>query len=133
MKNPEVPMLVLEAFVSAYRPYTEARLAERGWVVPIDVLDAGEAWLAETLAEQLQRPMLEQRRGPLEIKYPTVSLAEQGLQPAQRDEVTTEVLPGDAYDLAPASSRDLGEDVWMAHLAWGSAKAQAFLDAREDS
>jgi hypothetical protein len=37
-------------------------------------------------------------------------------------------LPGDVYDLAPASSRDLGEEVWEAHLRWGAAKAAALRD-----
>ena len=35
-------------------------------------------------------------------------------------------LPGDVYDLAPASTRDLGDEVWALHLAWGAAKAAAF-------
>ena len=136
MSSPELPLLILEAFVSAYRPYAETRLAERGWTVPDEVLTVGEVWLAENLAAQLELPLLEQRRGPLEVfqeamQFPTEALAEQGIGPVARDAVTTEALPGDLYDLAPASSRDLGDDVWMAHIAWGSAKAQAFLDSQE--
>lgn len=136
MTTPEVPLLVVEAFVGRYISYTRTRLAQRGWTVSDEVLSQGEAWLAEQLAEQLNRPLLEQRRGPLEIfqealKFPTDALAAQGIDPVRRDSVTVEVLPGDVYDLAPASSRDLGENAWMAHLAWGSSKAQAFLDAQE--
>lgn len=133
----QVSMLVLEAFVSCYRPFTESRLTARGWSVPEEVLSDGEAWLAEMLADQLQKPILEQRRGPLEIfqealRFPTEALAEQRIEPVGRDPVSTEVLPGDVYDLAPASSRDLGEAAWMAHLAWGSSKATTFLDSQED-
>ena len=42
-----------------------------------------------------------------------------------RDEVTVNALPGDRYGLAPASSRELGDEVWEAHLRWGAAKAAA--------
>ncbi len=38
MSAPELPFLILEAFVSAYRPIPNTRLAEHGWTVPDEVL-----------------------------------------------------------------------------------------------
>jgi hypothetical protein len=33
-------------------------------------------------------------------------------------------LPGDLLDIAPATSRDIGEEAWRAHVAWGLARAE---------
>ncbi|MEX1043049.1 MAG: hypothetical protein WD532_11755 [Acidimicrobiia bacterium] len=121
------------ALVSAYRPYVTAMLAERG-LGPVAGLEPslvdGEAWLGRELATLLSRPFAEQTRGPLEVfqeamEFPTRALAAAGVAAVTRDEVTANALPGDLYDLAPASSRDLGEEVWAAHLRWGVEKAAA--------
>lgn len=82
------------------------------------------------LTALLARPFSQQPRGPLEVvqeamRFPTSSLQQAGVPPADRDEVAVNALPGDVYDLAPASSRDLGEEAWVAHLRWGARKAQA--------
>lgn len=130
MADPLVGVLV-----SAYRPYVEATLRARQ-IDPNPVTDAlteGEAWLKTALTDLLDVPFAQQRRGPLEIfqeamRFPTEALQAAGVEPAPRDEVTAHALPGDVYDLAPASSRDLGEDVWHAHLTWGARKAQALRD-----
>lgn len=124
------------ALVSAFRPYVLGLLAERnvgevGGLEPS--LAEGEAWLRGELSALLSRPFAEQPRGPLEvfqeaIGFPTRVLESAGVAPAKRDEVTTNALPGDLYDLAPASSRDLGEEVWAAHLRWGVEKAAALRD-----
>ncbi|MDX1449483.1 MAG: hypothetical protein R3246_10535 [Acidimicrobiia bacterium] len=123
-----------EALVFAYRPHVERRLAERGLTIDVSpAIDAGEQWLAEALADLLDRPFSEQSRGPLEVfqeamRFPTAALSDAGVEPVDRDEVTANALPGDVYDLAPASSRDLGEEVWRAHLLWGARKARALGD-----
>ena len=44
------------------------------------------------------------------------------------DAVPNANLAANVYDLAPASSRDLGEEVWAAHLQWGARKAAALRD-----
>lgn len=135
------------AFVAAYEPYVraaaEARLAEAGLTVDSPEAEAvfareslaesigwGRSWLAERLGELLSEPFAGQRRGPLELfqeamKFPTGALAAAGVPPAERDEAAVNALPGDLYDLAPASSSVLGEEAWAAHLAWGAAKARA--------
>ena len=47
-----------------------------------------------------------------------------------RDPGSVAALPGDVYSLAPASSRQLGEEVWTAHLTWGATKARAMRRTR---
>ncbi len=59
------------------------------------------------------------------MRFPGDLLAAEGVPPRSRDRVAEGALPGDRYDLAPASSRALGDEAWRAHLAWGLAKAQA--------
>lgn len=124
-----------QEFTAAYRPYVVARLVELG-IEPPTSLDAalshGERWLVEELAAFIETPFLEQRRSPLEIfqeamKFPTEALTESAVQPPQRDPGAVAALPGDAYNLAPASSQALGEAAWRAHLAWGAHKAKAFV------
>ena len=139
-------MAVRAAFAAAYAPYIRSRLAERlaesGETAVSeaqeallregldDALEQGRSWLEDRLGEFLETPFAEQTRGPLEIfqeaiKFPTEVLAAAGVPIPERDAVATNALPGDLYDLAPATSRDLGEEAWTAHLAWGAAKAHA--------
>lgn len=127
---PDAARRLLEAFVDVYPVHVQRRLGEK--VIPglDEVLQEGSEWLATSLTDLLVQPFTEQRRGPLEIfqeamRFPTAHLASAGMPPASRDPVAVSALPGDVYDLAPASTRDLGEDVWMLHLAWGAAKAAA--------
>jgi hypothetical protein len=130
---------LIEVFVAAYRPYVLSRLEELGIAVPpgmADSLDRGERWLGAALEEMSARPYPEQRRGPLElfqeaVSYPTEALIEAGAAPVDRDAVAVSALPGDLYDLAPASSQSLGEGAWRAHLAWGAAKAAALTSGSE--
>lgn len=118
------------ALVGAYGAHVRRRL-EGLEVEGIDeALERGERWLAGELSDLLALPFDEQRRGPLEIFqeamwFPTECLRGAGVEPPERDPVAVAAMPGDAYDLAPASSRELGEEVWSVHLAWGAAKAIA--------
>lgn len=129
-----------EALVRAYRPHVLRILETRGWTVGpgmAEAIDTGEAWLSETLGDLLSRPYREQRRGPLEVfqeamRYPTEALSSAGVEPVDRDPAAEAAIPGDVYDLAPASSAMLGEQVWQAHLAWGAAKAAAITQASDD-
>ena len=125
---------VTTAFVMAYRPYVHRRLEELEIDAPEGIeeaLDTGATWLEKALGALLALPYAEQTQSPLEMfrvmmVYPTEVLADAGLQPVERDDEVVAVLPGDVYDLAPASSQDLGEPAWEAHLAWGAAKAAGF-------
>lgn len=121
---------LLQALVAAYRPYVEAALVARGLPPVTEALADGEAWLEARLETLLALPASEQRRSPLELfqeamRFPTEALAALGVEPTVRDEVAESALPGDIYDLAPASSQALGETAWQAHLEWGAAKAAA--------
>ena len=122
-----------EALVGVYRSYVRSAAAKRsldephGWEA---ALEEGESWLAGALPDLLSRPFPMQDRGPLELfqeamRFPTEALLEAGHPPADRDRTARNALPGDIYDLAPVSPRELGEEVWRAHLAWGAAKAVA--------
>lgn len=121
---------LIDRFVAAYRPYVEGRLAAAG-LPPVDeAIERGRAWLAEALTALLDRPYREQHRSPLEVfqealRPPTGALADLGAVPALRDEAAVAALPGDSFALAPASSQELGEAAWRAHLAWGATKAAA--------
>jgi hypothetical protein len=119
------------ALVDVFPAHVEARL--RYLRVDEDLSDPvadGCAWLESELGELLELPFDQQRRGPLQVfqeamRFPTAVLRAHGVAPVDRDEVAERNLPWDLYDLAPASSSPLGEDVWRAHLAWGAAKAHA--------
>lgn len=123
-----------EAFVAAFPTRVRARCVELGVAVPEEAISAGVEWLDQALATLLALPFEQQKRGPLELfqeamRFPTEALAADGLSPVDRSLVAVAALPGDVYDLAPASSQDLGESAWVAHLRWGAAKAAAMTKA----
>lgn len=130
---------LLEALCRAYSVFVRRRLAELGLAEPpglADALGRGEQWLRDELGGLLSLPFALQRRGPLEVfqeamRFPTEVLTASGAGAVERDQVAQVALPGDRYDLAPASSIVLGEDVWRAHLTWGAAKARALASAEE--
>jgi hypothetical protein len=121
------------SLVDAYVPYVRARVARLGPDCPpgLDVaIDEGRSWLETALPELLGQPFASQDRGPLELfqealRFPTALLERAGYEVVPRDELVANALPGDLFDLAPASSNDLGEAAWRAHLAWGASKAVA--------
>ncbi len=118
------------ALLDVYLPYVQLRLGELD-VDPADFtseLDRAKAKLGEALETLLAQPYRQQRRGPLELfqeamAVPTELLIQLGIDPPERDETARAALPGDVFDLAPASSRALGEEVWAVHVAWGATKA----------
>ena len=126
---------LIDAFVEAFPRYVDERCEALDLLVPPSAVAEGQAWLREELGELLSRPFVEQRRGPLELfqeamQFPTIALQEAGAEPVDRNEVARAALPGDVFDLAPASSQDLGEEAWHAHLRWGAAKARALSNDR---
>lgn len=126
------------ALVAAIRPHLADRFAALTVEPSEDLeeaIDAAESWLDGALGELLDLPFEQQRRSPLELfqeamRFPTEALRRADVTPLGRDPVEEEALPGDLYRLAPASSQDLGEAVWRAHLAWGAAKAQTMVRPR---
>jgi len=133
MADPTPASLLRKTFSGAYLPYVRDRLAGLGIPEPPGfdaALDAGHQWLESELDALLGLDFAEQRRSPLEVfqeamRFPTAALQHAGVEPVSRDPAQQAALPGDSYDLAPASSQVLGEDAWRAHLAWGAAKARA--------
>lgn len=135
-ETPEVSSRLLEALVEAYPRHVRSRLGGEANPQLDQAVTQGQEWLAGSLAALLALPFAEQRRGPLEIfqeamRFPTATLVDQGRPPLAREPVAVSALPGDVYDLAPASTRDLGEDVLMIHLTWGAAKAAAITRQSE--
>lgn len=126
---------VATAFVDAYRSYLESRL---DLIAPgVDVSEGirqGAEWLRAELGQWAQLDAAEQGRGPLQIfqtafAFPTTALEAAGVEPPPRDPGAQAALPGDVYALAPASSRQISEAAWRAHVEWGVTKARRVVDA----
>lgn len=125
---PEVSRRLVEALVDAYPRQVRQRLGESAPAGIDEAVRRGRDWLQTALIELLSQPFPDQRRGPLEVfqeamRFPTEHLSAAGVETPRRDPVAESALPGDLYDLAPASTRELGEEVWGIHLAWGATKA----------
>lgn len=122
-----------DALARVYRPWLLHLFEIRGWEAGptlVKAIDDGERWLTDRLDHLLAQPFDQQRRGPLELfqeamRFPTTALIDLGVDRVDRDATAVQAIPGDVFDLAPASSAMLGETVWQAHLVWGAAKANA--------
>ena len=64
------------------------------------------------------------------VRYPTEVLAGAGVPAVRRDDFAVRSFPDDAYDLTPASFRDLDESLHEPGLVWGAAKAHVHLARR---
>lgn len=120
---------VVAAFVAAYPDYLRDRLALLDAPDIAEGARQGKEWLEGELRQWSRQPADAQRKGPLQIfqtafAFPTAALEAAGVEPIRRDAGDAAALPGDTYGLAPASSRDIGEAAWRAHVAWGVAKAK---------
>lgn len=117
------------ALVDAFPSYLRRRLAEiDAPAIDPAVVAAAERLDAE-LGDLLSRPPAAQDRSPLQVvrdvlAEPTSALSALGVPGVDRDPEQEALLPGDRYGLAPATARDLGDEAWQAHLAWGVAKAR---------
>lgn len=117
------------AIIAAFPSYVRERLQCLGVAdddALADVLVAATSLLDTQLAE-LDGVSL--RESPLEIvriatEPLTAALRERGIAPVPRDARSAELHPDDVYDLYPATSRDLGEDVWRIHMQWGIERAR---------
>ena len=126
-----------DALARVYRPWLVHLFETRGWEIGPSLataIDEGEQWLSDGLDHLLAEAFERQRRGPLELfqeamRFPTAALHDLEVEPVGRDPMAERAIPGDVFDLAPASSSALGETVWHAHIAWGAAKANAMRQA----
>jgi hypothetical protein len=123
---------VAAAFVAAYTPYVQRKAVQLG--VDDDAvreaIDEGGRRLSAAFALWADVPAQSQRASPLELfrealACPTARLIELGVASNVRERTQEDALPGDVFDVAPATSRDLGEEAWAAHVAWGIARTEA--------
>ena len=115
--------------IAAFPSYVRERLQRLGVADDDAVADALAAAtsLLDTQLAALDEASL--RESPLEIvriatEPLTAALRERGIAPVPRDVRSAELHPDDTYDLYPATSRDLGEDVWRIHIEWGIERAR---------
>jgi len=123
--------LLAAALVAAFPEYVEARLRELGVVDDprlSDVVGSATETLGDSLHSLFATDPRRQRESPLELvrratTLVTAELEGQGVGHRTRDQHAMEIHPDDPYGLYPASSRDLGEEVWQLHMQWGIEKA----------
>jgi hypothetical protein len=116
------------ALVAAFPAYATRRFADAGYPLDkrsVEAIEAATTRLDFELADELERPFVDQRRTPLElfdnaIGTLTPILLAAGVEPRAGGRSS------DPYDLAPGSTAVLGEAVQRAQAAWGAAKASAF-------
>ena len=80
------------------------------------------ALLAADIDDQRTTPLALLRSA---VRYPTEVLQAAGVPPVDRDPVQARLLPGDPYDLSPASFADIDPALAEPGMVWGAAKARA--------
>lgn len=134
-----LPAMIPEAYrlhaamVAAFPDYVTSVFAERGYPLDrhaVETIEHAAVALDWALSEELSLPFRRQRRGPLELfqsaaRTTAQVLEEAGIAPLQSSGRMGEIDP---YGLVPGSSSALGTEVHEAHLAWGAAKAAAFVE-----
>ena len=120
------------ALVTAFPGYIRQRFATLGVTVDDDldgVVAATVGHLAKSLDTLAGLPLQDQVKSPLELVREATApitrlLSNRRVSTPDRDAWAVEVHPDDLYDLYPASSRDLSEEAWQLHVAWGVDKAR---------
>ena len=122
-------------FVAAFPAYVTASFTEHGYPLDRTMAEAVEkatAILDAELGVELDKAYREQRHSPLELfrlalEIVALTLSDTGVSPTVTQ---PSMVDGDPYGLAPGSSSALGSEAHGAHLAWGAAKAAAFVGER---
>jgi hypothetical protein len=120
------------AFAGAFPRYLTEKVGGFGVEVTAELaatISAATTGLETSLADLLAVPPAEQEQSPLELVRTTTLpitrlLSEAGVPQPKRDADEAEIHPEDLYGLYPATSRDLGEQAWQAHMQWGIEKAR---------
>jgi hypothetical protein len=120
------------ALVAAFPGYIADKIDELGATRDPQleaVIAAATAELEASITELVSTAPPDQIQSPLELvrratRPVGILLAELDVPEPVRDEQAVGIHPEDIYDLYPATSRDLGEDVWQVHLQWGIEKAR---------
>ena len=126
------PSDLVESLVAAFPIFVEHRLETLGVVADrglTETITNAVAGLGDSLEMLATLPPQDQVKSPLElVREATLpfgeALLDRQVTVPERDEWAVAVHPEDLYELYPASSRDLGEDAWQLHLAWGISKAR---------
>jgi hypothetical protein len=124
--------LLAASLVVAFPRFVEGKLASLGVEPDTEVVKAAEAGcisLGHALNELVYASLPMQSESPLQlVRMATQPIAEAlaaaGVPVPMRDERAVEIHPEDVYDLYPASSRELGDDVWQLQMQWGLEKAR---------
>ncbi len=95
---------------------------EAGRRAAADVGAAVRALVETDIDEQWTTPLALLRSA---VRYPTQVLLDAGVAPVERDPVQVRLLPGDLYNLSPASFADVDPALAEPGLVWGAAKALA--------
>ena len=116
------------ALVAAFPGYVARRLRELGVTVADEVMARSAGNLSESL-RRLEESPHDLGESPLELvriatEPVTAALVAAGVDPVERDGQAVELHPDDLFDLYPATSRDLGEEVWRVHMQWGLERAR---------
>ncbi|MPZ54127.1 MAG: alpha/beta fold hydrolase, partial [Acidimicrobiia bacterium] len=128
-----VAQRLVDSLVAVYPEVLSRGLLQIGIAPDLELEAASEdamEWLRSELEQLLAQPFIDQRRGPLQVFQeafagPSELLMERGIPALERDEITANALPGDHYGLAPASTREISDGVFDAHISWGIEKAKA--------
>jgi hypothetical protein len=123
------------ALVSALPGYVMAALTERGYPLnrpTAEAIEGATEFLDRELGVELEKAYRDQRRSPLELFRAALGIVALTLTDAgvSRTGTAPPAMEGDTYGLAPGSSSALGPEAHAAHVAWGAAKAAAFVGDR---
>lgn len=118
-----------DALVASFPGFVRERIGAAGLPAVDEAVAEATRFLDVALTDLLSRPLIDQMRSPLELVrealcIPTRALTDLGAEPVARDGQEQTLLPEDRYALAPATARDMSEEAWQAHMAWGVAKAR---------
>lgn len=123
---------VARTFVAALDGYVRGIVVDRG--LDDQGLDAAiteaETWLDTRFGQWMEATPTRQAGSPLAmfreaLRFPSAALLSAGAEAVDRDPQQVEALPGDVLDLSPATSQQLGEEAFAAHVAWGLGRAEA--------
>lgn len=127
------PGTLAATLAAAFPNYIEDKLGCLGVEMDsqiYEVIAAATAELETALYVLLESAPSDQRQSPLELvrraTIPiTAHLSASSVLAPSRDEQDVAIHPEDKYDLYPATSADLGQQAWQAHIQWGIDKARS--------
>ena len=128
MNDPALSAQLRRVLLEAFPDYVAQKLQELGVAVPDEVAERA-ATVLDGLLMRLEDSPRDLGESPLELvriatEPITEALLAAGAAPVERDAQAVQLHPDDVFDLYPATSRDLGEEVWRVHMQWGLERAR---------